>query len=184
MLPQILIVILSLIEGLDPYKGLLFSYYFYSFKKVKESFVVPLLSTLSYYSLGILVVFFTFSSLQSSNSTKVIVIFLVIIHILMKMFLGKLLHYTGSMRVSVYNLVKSTFLNSILQMNVILLIILAIIVNTLFVFLPVGVFIVREVTYFIVLKKNNVLVLLTKFNFDYIYSVTLLILALAVLLQS
>ncbi|AEB95718.1 conserved hypothetical protein [Metallosphaera cuprina Ar-4] len=53
MLPLILIAILSvsLIEGLDPYKGLLFSYYFYVFNKVWESYLVPIVSGLLYYGL-------------------------------------------------------------------------------------------------------------------------------------
>ena len=57
MLPLTLIAILSLgiVEGLDPYKGLLFSYYFYSFRKVNESYIVPIISSITYYMIGIMI---------------------------------------------------------------------------------------------------------------------------------
>ncbi|MEM3802751.1 MAG: hypothetical protein QW183_07985, partial [Saccharolobus sp.] len=94
MLPLTLIAILSigLIEGLDPYRGLLFSYYFYTFNKVKESYLIPIISTISYYILGLLVIIF-FINFDYTQTLRLIMFSLLILHSSLKVLMGKVMHY-------------------------------------------------------------------------------------------
>ncbi|MEM0072925.1 hypothetical protein [Metallosphaera sp.] len=183
MLPLILIAILSvsLIEGLDPYKGLLFSYYFYVFNKVWESYLVPIVSGLLYYSLGffltILLVNFDYT-----QSLRLIISYLLITHSLFKLFLGRIMHYTGNMRPSIPNVVKWSFLNSIIQMNATLLIGLWMLSKLSFVIVINTVIIVREIALYFSIKNSNLLLTLTRYNLDYIYVVLVLLVAILVLL--
>ncbi|QXJ31072.1 hypothetical protein [Saccharolobus shibatae] len=182
MLPLTLIAILSLgiVEGLDPYKGLLFSYYFYSFRKVKESYVVPILSSITYYMIGILIA--VLLNISDNALTRGIMFFLLLAHMLIKLIMGKVLHYPGNMRPKILNVIQWSTLNSIIQMNVIVLLTLSILSKLSLILLPITVVIVRETTYCLSVKNNRILLNLTEYNFDYFYIITISLLSIVLIL--
>ena len=182
MLPLTLIAILSLgiVEGLDPYKGLLFSYYFYSFRKVKESYVVPIVSTITYYIVGILIV--EWLNISDNILTRGIMFSLLLVHVLIKLVIAKVLHYPGNMKPKILNVIQWSTLNSIIQMNFIILLTLSILSKLSLILLPIIVVIVRETTYCLSVKNNKILFKLTEYNFDYFYLMTVLLLAIVIIL--
>ncbi|QGA55445.1 hypothetical protein GFS03_13150 [Sulfolobus sp. E5-1-F] len=182
MLPLTLIAILSLgiVEGLDPYKGLLFSYYFYSFKKVKESYTVPIISSITYYMIGTLVAILL--NISYNILTREIIFSLLIAHIFIKLVMGKVLHYPGNMKPKILNVIQWSVLNSIIQMNVIVLFTLSLLSKLSLILLPVTVIIVREITYCLSLKNNKILFNLTKYNFDYFYLITMSLLGTLIII--
>jgi len=182
MLPLTLIAILSLgiVEGLDPYKGLLFSYYFYSFRKVKESYVVPIVSTITYYIVGILIV--EWLNISDNILTRGIMFSLLLVHVLIKLVIGKVLHYPSNMRPKILNVIQWSAINSIIQMNFIILLTLSILSKPSLILLPITVIIVRETTYCLSVKNNKILFKLTEYNFDYFYLMTVLLLAIVIIL--
>jgi hypothetical protein len=183
MLPLILIVILSIgfIEGLDPYKGLLFSYYFYTFNKIRQSYLVPLVSSLFYYLLGSLAaIFFSFNN---TYLVRIVLFSLLLVHIVIKVIMGKVLHYTGNMKPSLINVVKWAFINSIIQMNLILFIALSYLFKLSFVIIILTTIVIKEVLFILSVKLNKrIMLILTNYNFDYIYSLAVLILSIILLL--
>ncbi|TRM80954.1 hypothetical protein DJ524_05760 [Sulfolobus sp. D5] len=184
MLLPILIAILSVIEGLDPYKGLLFSYYFYKFNKVRESYLVPVVSSMSYYALGILITLMLLNALIVYNISilKIIIFYLLITHAIIKVLMGKVLHYTGSMKPFLINVVKWAIVNSIIQMNLILILSLSIFFKLAFIILVSITTITRELIFLLTSKINHsILINLTKFNFDYIYSFLVVLLAIVII---
>jgi len=182
MLPLTLIAILSLgiVEGLDPYKGLLFSYYFYSFRKVKESYVVPIVSTITYYMIGIMIA--VLFNISDNILTRGIMFSLLLVHVLIKLVIAKVLHYPGNMKPKILNVIQWSTLNSIIQMNFIILLTLSILSKLSLILLPIIVVIVRETTYCLSVKNNKILLKLTEYNFDYFYLMTVLLLAIVIIL--
>jgi hypothetical protein len=182
MLPLTLIAILSLgiVEGLDPYKGLLFSYYFYSFRKVNESYIVPIISSITYYMIGIMIA--VLFNISDNILTRGIMFSLLLVHVLIKLVIGKVLHYPSNMRPKILNVIQWSTLNSIIQMNFIILLTLSILSKLSLILLPIIVVIVRETTYCLSVKNNKILFKLTEYNFDYFYLMTVLLLAIVIIL--
>jgi len=182
MLPLTLIAILSLgiVEGLDPYKGLLFSYYFYSFRKVNESYIVPIISSITYYMIGIMIA--VLFNISDNILTRGIMFSLLLVHVLIKLVIAKVLHYPGNMKPKILNVIQWSTLNSIIQMNFIILLTLSILSKLSLILLPIIVVIVRETTYCLSVKNNKILLKLTEYNFDYFYLMTVLLLAIVIIL--
>ncbi|ACP47485.1 conserved hypothetical protein [Sulfolobus islandicus Y.N.15.51] len=182
MLPLTLIAILSLgiVEGLDPYKGLLFSYYFYSFRKVNESYIVPIISSITYYMIGIMIA--VLFNISDNILTRGIMFSLLLVHVLIKLVIAKVLHYPSNMRPKILNVIQWSTLNSIIQMNFIILLTLSILSKLSLILLPIIVVIVRETTYCLSVKNNKILFKLTEYNFDYFYLMTVLLLAIVIIL--
>jgi len=181
MLLLTLIAILSIatVEGLDPYKGLLFSYYFYSFGKVKESYIVPILSTIVYYIIGIII-----SALFSVDSLfeRAIVFILLVNYGIMKISMGKILHYAGNMRPKMLNVVKWSLVNSLMQMSPIVILALSILSRQGIVILLVVVLTFKESTFLLSTRNYRIILGLTKYNFDYFNLLTLPLLCALVIL--
>jgi len=182
MLPLTLIAILSLgiVEGLDPYKGLLFSYYFYSFRKVNESYIVPIISSITYYMIGIMIA--VLFNISDNILTRGIMFSLLLVHVLIKLVIAKVLHYPSNMKPKILNVIQWSTLNSIIQMNFIILLTLSILSKLSLILLPIIVVIVRETTYCLSVKNNKILLKLTEYNFDYFYLMTVLLLAIVIIL--
>ncbi|ACP56373.1 hypothetical protein [Saccharolobus islandicus] len=182
MLPLTLIAILSLgiVEGLDPYKGLLFSYYFHSFRKVNESYIVPIISSITYYMIGIMIA--VLLNISDNILTRGIMFSLLLVHVLIKLVIGKVLHYPSNMRPKILNVIQWSTLNSIIQMNFIILLTLSILSKLSLILLPIIVVIVRETTYCLSVKNNKILLKLTEYNFDYFYLMTVLLLGIVIIL--
>ncbi|ARM74666.1 hypothetical protein [Acidianus manzaensis] len=165
------IVILSVLEGIDPHKGLLFSYYFYSFKG-NIAYLVPILTSIVYYLLGILLVYVL--PLDSSFLLKIIIFYLLLLHSIAKVLIGKILHYSGNMKPTLSNLITYSFVNSLLQMSLLLVLAIAVFMNYIILFLVLSI-IIKEIVFEFAKNSQKILLSLTKYNFDYIYVIGVLL---------
>ncbi|WP_338598379.1 hypothetical protein V6M85_07285 [Sulfolobus tengchongensis] len=183
MLLPILIATLSigLIEGLDPYKGLLFSYYFHAFNKIRESYLIPILTALTYYLVGTLAVLTI--NVNYNGLTGTLIASLLITHILIKILMGKILHYPGNMRPRIINVIVWSLVNSIIQMNMIVLLALSLFSKLNLVLIILTAIISRESIFLISIKYNRkILLTLTNYNFDYFYSIVIAFLCVVIIL--
>ena len=181
LLTLIAILSIAIVEGLDPYKGLLFSYYFYSFGKVKESYIVPIVSTTVYYIIGI-IISALFSDGVDSLFERAIVFILLINYGIMKISMGKILHYTGNTKPKMLNVVKWSLVNSLIEMSPIVILALSILSKQGIVILLVVVLTFKELTFLLSTKNYRIILGLTKYNFDYFNLLTLPLLCTLVIL--
>jgi hypothetical protein len=86
------------------------------------------------------------------------------------------------MKPKILNVIQWSTLNSIIQMNFIILLTLSILSKLSLILLPIIVVIVRETTYCLSVKNNKILLKLTEYNFDYFYLMTVLLLAIVIIL--
>ena len=107
---------------------------------------------------------------------------LLLVHVLIKLVIAKVLHYPGNMKPKILNVIQWSTLNSIIQMNFIILLTLSILSKLSLILLPIIVVIVRETTYCLSVKNNKILFKLTEYNFDYFYLMTVLLLAIVIIL--
>lgn len=176
-------ITIGLLEGIDPHKGLLFSYYFFKFRKVKISLLAPIIITICYYSLG-LILSFTLDPTSSIN-VKIVVTYFLILHSLLKLFLGRILHYSGSMKPNLMNVIKWSFVNSVIQMEFIPVFCLFIFLKFYSILILFLVNIIsREITFMILKDRSEGVLRLTRVNMNALSSITILILGIALLLTT
>ncbi|BFH73085.1 hypothetical protein SJAV_10290 [Sulfurisphaera javensis] len=178
MLPLILTAILSLgvIEGVNPHKGLLFSYYFFSFKKVKESYLLPFFITFFYYLIGILII--VLIRISHSIISELILLYMIYMSIGMKLIMGNFIHYNSSIKPKILNVIKWSLINSILNMNVIYPIIISYFSNLFFILYFISNLLTRELIFCI---SKNIPLNLSRYNLDYLEILILLILSVFIL---
>ncbi|AGJ63734.1 Hypothetical Protein SiL_2298 [Sulfolobus islandicus LAL14/1] len=114
--------------------------------------------------------------------TRGIMFSLLLVHVIIKLVIAKVLHYPGNMKPKILNVIQWSTLNSIIQMNFIILLTLSILSKLSLILLPIIVVIVRETTYCLSVKNNKILFKLTEYNFDYFYLMTVLLLAIVIIL--
>ncbi|QCO29364.1 hypothetical protein DFR88_01675 [Metallosphaera sedula] len=167
-------------EGMDPHRGILFSLFFRSFGRGKLAFALPPLVTLLYYSMGMPLLVIPLNT----NIIKYIIIYLLIVHAFLKVIMGRFLHYSGSFRPSILELSKWTIINSITQMSFILPMgIYAVNVIDMIIFLMISV-VVKEMVTVLCCRSSRVLLMITSYNFDYIYIIGISSLITAILLNT
>ncbi|WP_287688933.1 hypothetical protein [Metallosphaera javensis (ex Sakai et al. 2022)] len=166
MLPLIPIVILSVIEGMDPRRGLLFSFFFTSFGRKELGLILPLLITLLYYIVGVVPIVLV---PLDTNVIRYVIIYLLILHSIVKVIMGRVLHYSGGFRPSLLEVCKWVIINSVTQMSFILPMgIYAVNVIGIIVFLAISVTI-KELMAILCRKSSKLLLTVTSYNFDYLY---------------
>ncbi|MBB5253719.1 hypothetical protein [Sulfurisphaera ohwakuensis] len=178
MLHPILIAILSLgiVEGINPHKGLLFSSYFYSFKKRLESYLLPPVITTFYYLLGIIISLLVI--IPHDPIFKLMLLNLVSASIIMKVICSSsnFLYYSGSMKPVLSNVIKWSLANSIIEMAPIEMIVANYLVNLGFIIFFLSNFVTREIAFYFC--KNSVPRKLYLYNIQLMIEIPILILLL------
>lgn len=175
MLLPILIAILSLgfVEGINPHKGLLFSSYFYSFNKRLESYLLPLVITICYYLIGIIISLLVI--IPHDPISKLILLNLILASIMMKIVCSSsnFLHYSGSMKPLLSNVIKWSLANSIIEMSPIEMIVANYLINLGFIIFFLANFITREIAFYFC--KNSVPRKLYLYNIELTIEIPILI---------
>jgi hypothetical protein len=146
MLLLILTAILSVIEGINIYKGTLFSFYLIDFGKRVQGLVFILVASL----LPVLFIFFSFYVVVQSELLVLGVI--LALSYLPKIILWKYYHYSGNYIPSLTNAMKWYVMNYIIKMDFILPMYISLIgLNYLLVFILAG--LITRMTVIIIIRN-------------------------------
>jgi len=173
MLVQTLTVILSvtfgIIIGIDPSKGSLFSYYIST-----RNFSLAIFNIINFTTIFAIPAVLISLILLNLNNKLLFLIFsvLVIFHSILKYFFGRILHYSGSLRVEVINIVKWSTVNPIISMDYFLLILYQLfwqysILTTYILSL------IMKLIMFLIYRKysNNAIKIVCSINYDRVLSI-------------